>query len=107
MPEEPTLGFEQAFGVLRQFTRSRSAASRAVEHCELCSAALHHDHPQLVELANRQIHCACDARALMFPGRAKSKYKRVSRSSQYLLIVEMTDGQWESLMIPINMSFLF
>jgi len=32
MPEESTLGFEQAFSVLRQFTRSRSAASRAVEH---------------------------------------------------------------------------
>jgi hypothetical protein len=107
MPEETTLGFEQAFGVLRQFTRSRSAASRAVEHCELCSAALHHDHPHLVELANRQILCACDACALLFDGLEKSKYKRVPRISQYLPGFEMTDGQWESLMIPINMAFLF
>ena len=105
MPEESTLEFEQAFGVLRQFTRSR--ASRAVEHCELCSAGLHYDHPHLVELATRQILCACNACALLFDGLEKSKYKRVSRSSQYLVNFEMSDGQWESLMIPINMAFLF
>jgi hypothetical protein len=107
MPEETALGFEQAFSVLRQFTRSRSAASRAVEHCELCSAGLHHDHPHLVELATRQILCACDACAMLFDGMEKSKYKRVSRTSHYLADFEMTDGQWESLMIPINMAFFF
>jgi hypothetical protein len=107
MPEESSLGFEQAFGVLRQFTRSRSAASRAVEHCELCSAALHHDHPHLVDLANHQILCACDACALLFDGLEKSRYKRVSRGSEYLPNFEMSDGQWGSLMIPINMAFLF
>ncbi len=37
----------------------------------------------------------------------RSKYKRVSRSSQHLTNFEMTDGQWESLLIPINMAFLF
>ena len=107
MPDESTLAFEQAFGVLRQFTRSLSAASRALEHCELCSAGLHHDHPHLVEIATRQILCACDACALLFDGLEKSKYKRVSRNSQHLPNFEMTDGQWESLMIPINMAFLF
>jgi hypothetical protein len=106
MPED-ALGFEQAFGVLRQFTRQRSAASRAVEHCELCSAGLHHDHPHLVEVANRQILCACDACAMLFDGMEKTRYKRVSRTSQYLPEFEMSDGQWEGLMIPINMAFLF
>ena len=107
MSDGTTLGFEQAFGVLRQFTRSRSAASRALEHCEFCVAALHHDHPHLVEIAKRQIICVCDACALLFDGLENSKYKRVSRSSQYMPNFEMTDGQWESLMIPINMAFLF
>jgi len=107
MSDGTTLGFEQAFGVLRQFTRSRSAASRALEHCEFCVAALHHDHPHLVEIAKRQIICVCDACALLFDGLENSKYKRVSRSSQYMPNFEMTDGQWESLLIPINMAFLF
>ena len=107
MPEKSSLGYEQAFSVLRRFTRSRSSASRAVEHCELCSAGLHHDHPHLVELATRKIVCACDACAMLFDGMEKSRYKRVSRDSQYLSNFEMSDGQWESLMIPINMAFLF
>jgi hypothetical protein len=107
MPEESNLGYEQAFSVLRRFTRTRTSASRAVEHCELCSAGLHHDHPHLVELATRQILCACDACALLFDGMEKSRYKRVARSSQYLPNFEMSDGEWESLMIPINMAFLF
>src|ERR1700752_4948557 len=107
MPEEITVGFEQAFSILRQFTRSRSAASRAVEHCELCSAGLHHDHPHLVELATRQILCACDACAMLFDNMERSRYKRVSRTSRYLPNFEMTDSQWEGLMIPINMAFLF
>jgi hypothetical protein len=107
MPEESALGYEQAFSVLRRFTRSRNSASRAVERCELCSAGLHHDHPHLVELATRKILCACDACAMLFDGMEKSRYKRVSRDSQYLANFEMSDGQWESLMIPINMAFLF
>ncbi len=107
MPEPSSLGFEQAFGVLRQFTRPRSAASRAMEHCELCGAGLIHDHPHLVELATRQIMCACDACALLFDGMEKTRFKRVSRRSQHLTRFEMSDGQWESLLIPINMAFLF
>lgn len=107
MPDESSLAYEQAFGVLRQFTRARSAASRAVEHCELCSVGLIHDHPHLVEVATRQIVCACDACALLFDGIEKSKYKRVSRNPLFLSQFEMTDGQWESLLIPINMAFFF
>ena len=44
---------------------------------------------------------------MLFDGMEKSKYKRVSRTSHYLADFEMTDGQWESLMIPINMAFFF
>jgi hypothetical protein len=106
MPEQSTMGFDQAFAVLRQFTRTRSA-SRAEEHCELCSAGLSRAHPHLVEIASRQILCACDACAMLFDGMEKAKYKRVSRSAQFLQDFEMSDGQWESLLIPINLAFLF
>lgn len=107
MREETLPAFEQAFGTLRQFTRVRSAATRPLEQCELCSAGLAHEHSHLVELASRQILCACDACAMLFDGMEKSKYKRVSRRAQYLTDFEMTDGQWESLLLPINMAFFF
>jgi Family of unknown function (DUF5947) len=107
MSEQMLPAFEEAFGALRQFTRGRRSPSRAVEQCELCSAGLAQEHPHLVELASRQILCACDACATLFDGMERSKYKRVSRRAQYLSDFEMTNGQWESLLIPINMAFFF
>jgi hypothetical protein len=107
MPEESMPAFEQAFETLRQFTRTRRSGPRAVEFCELCSAGLAHEHPHLVELASRQILCACDACAMLFDGMEKAKYKRVSRRALYLTDFNMPDGQWESLLIPINMAFFF
>ena len=94
---------EQAFATLRQFARPRPPAER----CELCSAGLAHEHPHLVELASRQIVCACDACATLFDGIAGGKFKRVARRAQLLANFRMTDAQWENLMIPINMAFFF
>lgn len=99
--------FDQAFGVLRQFARARRPGLRAMEHCELCSADLAREHPHLIELASRQILCACDACALLFDGMEKGRYKRVARRARYLVDFDMTDGQWDSLLIPINMAFFF
>lgn len=107
MPEAPLPAFEQAFGTLRQFTRTQRAGPRAVEFCEMCSAGLGREHPHLVELASRQILCACEACAMLFDGMEKGKYKRVSRRALHLADFAIPDAQWESLLIPINMAFFF
>lgn len=101
-----TSDIEQAIGVLRQFRGTRNGA-RAAERCELCSAALPEEHPHLVELASRQLVCACDPCALLFDGAERSKYKRVSRRVLSLTDFKMSDAQWESLIIPINLAFFF
>ncbi len=93
---------ENAFTALRQFARKR----KPVERCELCSLELTREHPHLIELAARKMVCACDACALLFDGRA-GKYKRVSRRVQAMNNFHLSDAQWESLMIPINMAFFF
>lgn len=103
----PVPAFDQALDVLRQFRGSRRRSARAVEHCELCSAELHPDHPHLVELASRQLVCACDPCALLFDAAERSKYKRVSRRVLSLHNFAMTNAQWESLIIPINLAFFF
>ena len=107
MPNEQLPGLEQAFGALRQFTRSRRSLSEPLERCELCGAGLAQEHPHLVELATRSIVCACDPCALLFDNGAVSKYKRVSRRALRLVDFEMTDAQWDGLLIPINMAFFF
>jgi len=103
MPAAGTPTFDQAFATLRQFARSRPPEER----CELCSAGLAHEHPHLVEVASRQIVCACEACATLFDGMAARKYRRVPRQAQLLANFQMTDAQWENLLIPINMAFFF
>jgi hypothetical protein len=95
-------GQENAFGVLRQFVRRK----RDVERCELCSAEVGTDHPHLIEPATRKLLCSCSACAILFSGMAK-KYKRVPRRVLAMPDFRLSDGQWESLLIPISMAFFF
>ena len=73
----------------------------------MCSKALAGDHQHLIEPANRKLVCACDACAILFSGQAEMKYRRVPRRIRFLPDFRLSDGQWESLMIPINMAFFF
>jgi Family of unknown function (DUF5947) len=91
------------FTTLRQFARKRAN----VERCEMCSNELSADHQHLIEPAARKLICSCDACAILFSGHGGAKFKRVPRRVRFLPNFQMTDGQWDSLMIPIEMAFLF
>ena len=99
--ESPSL--EAAFGVLRQFARR----PRTAERCELCSTEIASQHSHLLELGSRKLVCSCDACALLFAGRADTRFKRVPRLVRFLPDFHLTDAQWDSLMVPINMAFFF
>lgn len=88
------------FGALRQFTRRE----RPLEKCELCSVGLRPDHSHLIELAQRRLHCTCDACAILFSGQGV-KFKRVPRRVRALSGFNLSDAEWNSLMVPINMAF--
>jgi hypothetical protein len=96
-------GLASALGALGQFAAKR----RRVETCELCAAELAADHPHLVDPKARKLVCACLACALLFSSQASSKYKRVPRRIRYLAGFRLSDAEWASLMIPINMAFFF
>ena len=99
---EAQLGYEDAFGALRQFVRRK----RNVERCELCSAEVATDHPHLIEPASRKLLCSCSACAILFSGMG-TKFKRVPRRVLALGDFRLSDGQWDSLMVPISMAFFF
>ena len=99
--ESPSLG--TAFEVLRQFARR----PRAAERCELCSTEIASQHPHLLDPAARKLVCSCDACALLFSGQDRARFKRVPRLVRLLANFQMTDAQWDSLMVPINMAFFF
>ena len=96
---------------LRRFARKREPerAQKQVEHCELCSEVIPSDHRHLLELSSRALICACQACSLLFSdeGAGAGKYKLVSRRYLSLLDFQMTDQQWDELMIPVNMAFIF
>ena len=92
------------FDILQQFARR---PRRQVEQCEMCAAELYADHPHLIDLPQRKIHCACDACAMLFSGRAGTKYRRVPREVKLLTDFQMSDAEWEALLIPINLAFFF
>jgi hypothetical protein len=97
---ETSDGFES----LRQFARKRP---RPFEQCEMCSAELRPEHAHLVEITQRRLHCACDACAMLFSGREGTKYRRVPRDARLLEDFHISDSEWESLLIPINLAFFF
>jgi hypothetical protein len=94
---------ENALLRLRQFARQRPPAER----CELCSRELVRGHEHLVEPESHKLVCACDACAILFDAPSNAKYKRVPRSVRFLRDFRVTDAQWDSLRIPIEMAFFF
>lgn len=97
---------EEVPAFLRQFARRRPTAA-AEERCELCSAPLAETHQHLLDPKKRQIVCACDGCVILFCGQAGAHYLRVPRRIQRLVGFQMTDLQWESLLLPINLAFFY
>jgi hypothetical protein len=91
-----------SFGTLRQFARRE----RPLERCELCSLGLRSDHPHLIEVAQRKLLCTCEACAILFSGQG-AKFKRVPRRVRSFPCFNLSDAEWNGLMVPINMAFFF
>jgi hypothetical protein len=94
---------EQTPNVLSRFVRPRTA----VERCDLCSLAVGPAHPHLLEPITRQIHCSCDACAILFANTKDGRYKRIPRRTSSLTDFRLTDLQWGSLLLPIQLAFFF
>ena len=91
-----------SLATLRQFMRPPAP----LEHCDLCSLALAHEHQHLLEPLGRQLLCCCDPCAILFSGAQGAKYRRVPRRVRFLPEFRLTDAQWEGLYIPIGLAFI-
>ena len=96
-------------GALRRFTQGRKPASAPLEHCELCSEVISPNHRHLLDPSTRALICACQACSLLFSedGAGGGKYCLVPRRYEVLPDFHMTDEQWDGLMIPVNMVYIF
>jgi hypothetical protein len=94
---------------LRRFTREREPARPPAEHCEMCSEPIPAEHRHLLELSAHTVLCACKACSLLFSdkGSGAGKYRLIPRRYLALTNFQMTDEQWDELMIPVNMVYMF
>src|SRR5207244_5552372 len=94
--------------VLRQFARKREMRPPA-EQCELCSVEIAAVHRHLLDLSRRTLVCVCHPCSILFgdPGAGSGKYRLVPSRYLQLTNFQMTDEQWDDLMIPVNMVYMF
>ena len=61
----------------------------------------------MLEMSNGQIVCACDSCALRFQSVLDGRFKLIPREVHALPDLHLTDLEWESLALPINLAFFF
>ena len=110
-----------AFSALRRFAeeseraaeaaaQGQAARERAVqEFCDLCGVPVPSEHRHLLEVSSREIRCVCRACSILFDKEAASegRYRLIPDRRLYLEGFEMSDAQWESLRVPVDMAFFF
>lgn len=92
----------EALATLRRWRRGRPWR----ECCDLCGAAILHDHAHLFEPDRRRVSCACEACAVLFSG-PSGKFRRVPRRVRALPHFRCTDAQWHALGMPVDLVFIF
>jgi hypothetical protein len=111
-------GNKKAFSTissLRRFAQEESekaakaAAEAAQEHCDLCSEPIPSEHRHLMEVSTREMRCVCRPCSILFDSEAASegRYRIIPERHLFLEDFEMSDAQWESLRIPVDMAFFF
>src|SRR5919199_3593785 len=102
------------FSSLRRFADEESekaakAAEDAQEYCDLCGEPIPPEHRHLLEVSTREIMCACRPCSILFDSEAASegRFRLIPDRRLFLEGFEMTDAQWESLRIPVDMAFFF
>lgn len=103
MTGQPIQSPVNGFGALRRFVRRPATGER----CELCGRAVTQDHEHLLEVEKRRLVCACQACAILFTGKIGQRYKRIPSRIRLLQDFQLTDAQWDSLLVPINMAFFY
>ncbi len=102
MVNVPSAGSKNVVSVLRGLARKQ----RPNEVCELCGAAVAHEHSHVLQSSNGRILCACEACAILFSHRSDSgKFVRIPRSAIRLDNFQLSDAAWSALLLPIDLAF--
>ncbi len=85
------------FAALREFVRARESKER----CDTCGVSLDAEHAHTFEPESRRISCACDDCVKLYASVRRKVPKRIRALKDF----QLSDGQWDDLMIPISLAF--
>jgi Family of unknown function (DUF5947) len=97
-----------AYDVLARIAGDRQPPEPAGERCEMCSTPIPDEHQHVVNVAGRQLMCACRACYLLFTdGNAELRYRAVP--DRYLAFPDFALDRraWEAMQIPVGVAFFF
>jgi hypothetical protein len=91
-----------ASGLMRLAQRTAIEREAALEHCELCGVPIPDDHRHVLELATRDVKCACRPCGLLFE--RSDRLKLIGTDVRSADEVEL---DWEALRLPVDIAFFF
>jgi hypothetical protein len=93
---------------LRRFLEPRPRALPG-ERCEFCTEDLADRHSHVVNVEGRSLMCSCRGCWFLFApdGAGGGKYRAVPEDVVHDPEFRLTDGDWDSLQIPVGTAFFF
>jgi hypothetical protein len=92
-------------GLMRLAQRSTVEREATLEHCELCGVPIAAEHRHVLELATRDVKCACRPCGLLFE--RADRLKLIPTDVYRLHEAAVDDQVWEDLRLPVDIAFLF
>jgi len=85
------------------------SSQAAEERCELCNERVAPGHRHVVDIASRQLMCACQACSILFDskGTGGGHYRLVPNRRLMIGNLLMDEVAWQDLQIPVDMAFFF
>lgn len=71
------------------------------ERCDLCGTALESEHKHNLDLQTRKIRCVCASCSVLY----SNVYRLIPRRVLVLSGFEISNADWDNLMIPISLAF--
>ncbi len=87
---------------MRLAQRSTVEREAALEHCELCGASIAPEHRHVLELATRDVKCACRPCGLLF-----ERADRMKLIGTDVYRADEVELDWEALRLPVDIAFFF
>jgi hypothetical protein len=93
----------------RSEARPKGGTPGAGERCGLCGEQVAAEHGHVANLGDRRLLCACTACYLLFAGEGagNGRYRSVPQRYRRLPGFTLSQAQWDSLDIPVDLAFFF